>query len=132
MGCYMKLLTHKRGRGLCVFRAMSSLDRRLSPMFTIETSDEVETNLETPNHSKSVNHSLLPSTITRILFCCHHNVSPSTAPSYVEDSNPGSLDPESGILPPSHGDSTNHNSTGPPCTTIKRSRGNIIGSNQSV
>ena len=30
-------------------------------------------------------------------------MSPSTAPSYVEDSNPGSLAPESGILPPSHG-----------------------------
>ena len=49
------------------------------------------------------NHSLLPSTITRILLCCRHNVSPSTAPSYVYDSNPGSLAPESGILPPSHG-----------------------------
>ena len=33
-------------------------------------------------------------------------MSPSTAPSYVEDSNPGSLAPESGILPPSHGAST--------------------------
>ena len=54
----------------------------------------------------NVNHSLLPSTITRILFCCRHNVSPSTAPSYVEDSNPGSLAPESGILPRGHGSST--------------------------
>ena len=55
---------------------------------------------------KNVNHSLLPSTITRILFCCRHNVSPSTAPSYVEDSNPGTLAPESGILPRGHGSST--------------------------
>ena len=56
--------------------------------------------LQTLLLKKKVNHSWLPSTITRILFCCRHNVSPSTAPSYVEDSNPGSLAPESGILPP--------------------------------
>ena len=28
----------------------------------------------------NVNHGLLPSTMARILFCCCHNVSPSTAP----------------------------------------------------
>ena len=32
------------------------------------------------------------------------------SPSYVEDSNPGSLAPESGILPPSHGASSDGDS----------------------
>ena len=58
--------------------------------------------IRTDEVKKNENHSLLPSTIARILFCCCYNVSPS----YVGDSGPGSLDRESGILPPSHCAST--------------------------
>ena len=100
--CMIPLFRYLLGRGIRFLLYFYDLASR-SPSFWGKSSFFGKRYIKNVNH---VNHSLLPSTITRILFCCRHNVSPSTAPSYVEDSNPGSLAPESGILPRGHGSST--------------------------